>query len=321
MRRRALALLPLLALPAHAQGLEEGLPPAPRPLVVAEGATLRLGELFENAGDAGRAVLGAAPIPGRRMMLDAAQLAGIARRYNLGWRPLSGEERSIIERPGLPLPREEVEARLREELVRLGMDPEAELELPGFVPPSVPLGTLPQVMLEAASYDSGTRRFAATLAVAADGMASWRGRVTGRALPTAPVVVATRRLAVGDIVGPEDLREIRLRSERVRPGAAQQAEEVVGRQLRRPIAANLPFVLVDLVAPQIIARNQIVLMMLDGPGLTMTAQGRAMSAAARGERVPVMNLASHSIVEAEAIGPGRVRVVTGSVPLQLGRRN
>lgn len=317
MRRRAFALLPLLALPARA----EGLPPAPRPLVVAESSTLRLGDLFENAGDAGQTVIGATPVPGRRMMLDAAQLATIARRYNLAWRPLSGEERSVIERPGQPLPRDEVETLLREELVRLGMDAEAELELPGFAAPSVPPGTLPQLMLEGAHYDSGTRRFGAVLVVAADGMAGWRGRVTGRALPTVPVVVATRRLAVGDVVGPDDLREIRLRAERVRPGAAQQAEEVVGRELRRPIAANLPFILVDLVAPRVITRNQMVLMVLDGPGLTMTAQGRAMAEAARGETVPVMNLVSRSIVEAEAIGPGRVRVVTGSVPRQHGRRN
>ena len=317
MRRRALALLPLLALPARAQGL----PPMPRPLVVAEDAALRLGDLFENAGEAAQAMLGAAPAPGRRMMLDAGQLAAIARRYNLAWRPLTGEERSVIERPGHPLPRDEVETMLREELVRLGMDPDAELELPGFAAPSVPLGALPQVMLEATHYDSGTRRFAGTLVVAADGMASWRGRITGRALPTVPVVVATRRLAVGDIIGPEDLRETRLRAERVRPGTAQRAEEVAGRQLRRPIAANLPYVLVDLAAPRIVAKNQMVLMLLDGPGLTMTAQGRAMAAAAHGERLPVMNLVSRSVVEAEAIGPGRVRVMPGAVPLQLGRRN
>jgi flagella basal body P-ring formation protein FlgA len=317
MRRRALALLPLLALPARAQGL----PPTPRPLVVAEDAALRLGDLFENAGEAAQAMLAAAPAPGRRMMLDAGQLAAIARRYNLAWRPLTGEERSVIERPGHPLPRDEVETILREELVRLGMDPDAELELPGFAPPSVPLGSVPQAMLEAAHYDSGTRRFAGTLVVAADGMASWRGRITGRALLTVPVVVATRRLAVGDIVGPEDLRETRLRAERVRPGTAQRAEEVAGRQLRRPIAANLPYVLVDLSAPRIVAKNQMVLMLLDGPGLTMTAQGRAMAAAAHGERLPVMNLVSRSVVEAEAIGPGRVRVMPGAVPLQLGRRN
>ena len=254
-------------------------------------------------------------------MLDASQLSMIARRFNLAWRPLSGEERSIVERPGRPLPREEIEALLREDLVRLGMDPDAELELPGFAPPSVPLGVLPQAMLESSSYDAGTRRFATTLGVAADGMASWRGRLTGRALATVPVVVATRRLAVGDIVGPADLHEVRLRAERVRPGTAQRAEEVAGRQLRRPIAANLPYVLVDLVAPTVIAKNQMVLMVLDGPGLAMTAQGRALDAAARGERVPVMNLVSRSVVEAEAIGPGRVRVLPGAVPVQVARRN
>ena len=58
-----------------------------------------------------------------------------------------------------------------------------------------------------------------------------------------------------------------------------------------------------------------VLMLIDGPGLSMTAQGRAMAAAARGEVVPVMNLASRSVVEAEAIGPGRVRVAFGSTPV------
>jgi flagella basal body P-ring formation protein FlgA len=95
---------------------------------------------------------------------------------------------------------------------------------------------------------------------------------------------------------------------------------VVGRQLRRPIAANLPYVMVDLIAPQVVAKNQLVLMLLDGPGLTMTAQGRALEAAARGELVPVMNLVSRSIIEAQVIGPGRVRVLPGAVPLQTVRR-
>jgi flagella basal body P-ring formation protein FlgA len=47
----------------------------------------------------------------------------------------------------------------------------------------------------------------------------------------------------------------------------------------------------------------------------MTAQGRAMASAARGEVVPVMNLASRSIVEGQAIGPGRVRFAFGSTPV------
>jgi flagella basal body P-ring formation protein FlgA len=318
MSRRALLALPLLALalPARAQDL----PPAARPVVLAEDALLRLGDIFENAGPLAQQAVGAAPAPGRRMVLDAANLAAIARRHRLAWRPLSGQERSVVERPGRPVPREEVEALLRLELARLGIEPDTELEMPGFAPPLVPLAALPEIALEAPHYEPATRRFAATLVVAAEGMAMQRLRIAGRAVPTVPVVLAARRLAVGEMVRPGDIEERRLRAERVRPGTAQRAEDVVGRQLRRPVGTDMPFMTVDLLAPTVVAKNQLVLMVLEAPGLALTAQGRALEAAALGATVPVMNLASRSVVEAEAIGPGRVRVRPGAVPMQVARR-
>ena len=317
MLRRAILALPLLALPARAGDL----PAAPRPVVLAEEAVLRLGDIFENAGRLAPQAVGAAPAPGRRMVLDAANLAAIARRHGLAWRPLSGDERSVVERAGRPIPREEVEALLRGELARLGADPDAELELPGFAPPLIPAASLPEIALEAPHYDATTRRFAATLMVAAEGMSTQRLRIAGRALPTAPVVIATRRLAVGEVVRPGDVEERRLRAERVRPGTAQRAEEVVGRQMRRPVGAELPFMTADLVTAAVVTKNQPVLMQLEAPGLSLTAQGRAMENAGLGETVPVMNLASRSVVEAVAIGPGRVRVAIGAVPLVVARRN
>lgn len=316
MLRRTLLALPVLSLPVRAQEA----PPIARPVVLAAGPLLRLGELFENAGPLAAQAVGAAPQPGRRMLLDAGDLAAIARRHGLPWRPLSGDERSVVERPGRPIPREEIEALLRAELARQGADPEAEVELGGFGLPVVPLASSPEVALEATYYDAATRRFTATLVVAAEDMPAQRLRIAGRALPTVPVVVAARRLAVGEIVRPGDIEERRARAERVRPGTAQRAEDVIGRQMRRPIGTDLPFMLVDLVAPVVVRRHQPVLMVLDAPGLSLTAQGRAMAAATLGEVVPVMNLLSRSVVEAEAIGPGRVRVLPGTVPVLAGRR-
>lgn len=318
MLRRAVFALPFLALPARA---EDGLPPSPRPLVLAEEPLLRLGDIFENAGRLGHQAVGAAPAPGRRMLLDTANLAAIARRHGLPWRPLSGEERSVVERPGRPVPRDEIEALIRLELARFGAEAENEIELPGFAPPLVPIAALPEIALEAAHYEPTGRRFGATLVVAAEGMATQRLRIAGRALPTVPVVVAARRLAVGEVVRPADIEERRVRAERVRPGTAQRAEDVVGLQLRRPVGTDFPFMLADLVAAAVVRKNQPVLMVLDGPGVSMTAQGRALQDAARGERVPVMNLLSRSVIEAEAIGPSRVRVLPGAVPLRVAGRN
>lgn len=317
MLRRALLALPALALPAAAEEMR----PVPRPVVLAEEALLRLGDLFENAGRLAGQAVGAAPAPGRRMVLDAGQLAAVARRHGLPWQPLSGEERSVVERPGRPIPREEVEGLLREELVRLGAEAEAEIDLPGFAPPLVPLATLPEIALEATHYEATTRRFAATLMVAAEGMATQRLRIAGRAVPTAPVVLAARRIAAGEVVRPADIEQRRIRAERVRPGTAQRAEDVVGRQLRRPVGTDFPFMVADLLAPVVVAKNQPVLMVLEAPGLSLTAQGRAMDSAALGEAVPVMNLLSRSVVEAVAIGPGRVRVTPGAAPVAIARRN
>lgn len=317
MLRRALFLLPALALPAQAASLL----PMPRPLVLAEDAMLRLGDIFENAGGLANQAVGAAPAPGRRMVLDSADLSAIARRHGLAWRALSGDERSIVERPGRPVDRPEVEALLARDLARHGLAEDAEFDLPGFSPPMIPAAALPEIELEALHYDARTRRFGATLVVAAEGMATQRQRLAGRAMPTTTVVVAARRLAVGEVIAARDIDERRIRAERVRPGTAQRAADVVGRQLRRPIGSDLPFMLSDLVAPVVVAKNQPVLMVLDAPGLALTARGRALEDAGMGDTVRVMNLLSRSVVEAEAIGPGRVRVTQGAVPVLLAGRN
>jgi flagella basal body P-ring formation protein FlgA len=46
-----------------------------------------------------------------------------------------------------------------------------------------------------------------------------------------------------------------------------------------------------------------------------------MESAARGGRLSVMNLSSRTVVEAEAIGPGRVRVRLGASPLRTVDRS
>ncbi len=91
---------------------------------------------------------------------------------------------------------------------------------------------------------------------------------------------------------------------------------VVGLQLHRPLAAEAPVFTADLGPPAIIERNALVTMVLEAPGLSLSAQGRALEAAPRGGLVPVMNLASRTVVEGEVVGPGRVRVAMGATPLR-----
>lgn len=309
MRRILTCLLLLLAAPAAAQQAV-----AIRPVAVVEGTTIRLGDLFEGAGAKAETPIGTAPPPGRRLVVEPPQLFAIARLHGLTWRPLSAGERVVIERPGRPVGRAEVEEVLRADLLRLGLAPEAELDLGTFAPPMVPPAAIVQLALEGLSYDDAQARFGATLVVTADGAATQRVRLAGRALATVPVVLATRRMALGDVVRAADVRLGRMRAERVRPGAAERPEQVVGQQLRRPQAEGQPVLTSDLGPPAVVAKNALVVMVVEAPGLSLSAQGRALDAAPLGGLVQVLNLESHAVIEAQAIGPGRVRVAIGATP-------
>jgi flagella basal body P-ring formation protein FlgA len=318
MDRRFFLLLPagLLALSARARAQTLVL----RSHSLVEDQVIRVSDIFEGTSQ-GDVVVGAAPNPGQRFVIESSQLAGIARRFNVDWRPTSGAERSVIERPGRALSREAAIEVLRAELLGLGLPADAELELAAFSPPILPLNALPRLSAEGGHYEGASNRFAATLIVMADGMPSIRMRVAGRAIATAPAVLATRRIAVGEVVRHEDVKLVQLRAERVRPGTAQSLEEVVGMQLRRPIGTDLPFMGADLMVPHIIAKNEAVTMIVEGPGISLTTQGRALEAASRGGRLNVMNLSSRNVVEAEAIGPGRVQVRLGAAPLRAAGRS
>ncbi len=301
MRSLLLLLLLLPASPARADLASV------RPLAVVDDAVIRLSDLFENAGPRAATVLGPAPAPGARLVVEMPQLLAIARANGIAWRPV-GSDRVVIERPGRALPREEVVLALRTALRGQGLDEEAELELQGYAAPMVPEGAFVQVAAEGAVLDAAGGRFAATLAGVADGMPTQRLRIGGRVVPTAPVLVAARRMAIGEVVRPQDVRVTRLPLARVRPGAAQEVPQVVGQALRRPAAPDQPLLVSDLVQPTAIQRGQTVTMFYQSPGMALTAQGRAMDSAPRGGTVAVMNLTSRVVVEAEVIGPGRVRV-------------
>lgn len=310
MRRRMLLAFAALGMPAQVQAQA-----ILRPHALLEGDVLRLSDLFDNAGPRAESIIAAAPQPGRRMVLETQNLINIARQNGVAWRPLTGTDRIVIERPGRFVPRADIEALLREELARHGIEPEMEIELPGLMPPMIPASAWFQIAIEGVSVEQPSARFQATLVVLADGAGTQRMRLAGRAVQTVPVVVATRRLALGEVLGPQDVRLTRLRAERVRPGQAQQIAQVVGQELRRPMAIEQGFALVDLGPPSIVQKNALVTLQLESPGISLSVQGRALESAARGANVPVMNLSSRNIVEGVAIAPGRVRVAMGTIPM------
>src|SRR5690606_27709006 len=156
--------------------------------VVVEDDVVRLGDIFEDAGQySDRAVLNA-PAPGRKLTLDARWLAEAARVYRVSWQPLSRFDRVVVERAGKTSGGSDVIEQLRPELEREGMPRNAEIEFSNrnfaiHLPLDVPTG----MEVRNASYDAESGRFSALLQIGGDHPDAQRAMVTGRAYRAAPV--------------------------------------------------------------------------------------------------------------------------------------
>ena len=289
-------------------------------VVTLQGPQVFLRDLFDDAGvNAGR-VLGPGPGPGGRIVVESRQLKAIARQYGVDWEPVSSGDRAILEWPGRPLRREDAMAAVRAALIAQGAAPDCEIEIPGFNPPLVPGTGVSRPVVTHLEYDRDMGRFTALLSVTADGMDPIVTRIGGQVADTVEVPVAVLRMSAGTIPGPGDVRMARVHANNIRAEVARDPAAVIGMQLKRQIPAGAPIAIADLMRPSQVSRGDPVRLQLQVTGLSLTGQGVALEAGAMGERIKVRNVSSQAVIEAEVMGPGVVRVVPGTSPINAQAR-
>lgn len=305
--RALLVTLLLLSLRAEAASL--------RPLATIDASVVRLSDLFDDAGSGADRVLGAAPAPGSRLLIEAPQLAAIARQFGVDWRPASPADHLVIDRPGRVVPREAVLSALRAALTELGVGSDLELDIGGFSAPMVPPHAAVSAGVEHFDWDAATGRFTGLLSLIAEGMPTQRLRLSGAAHEMIAVPVPVHRLNPGAVVQADDLRTARVRAGLARGEIARAPEQAIGQTLRRQAVAGQPLALADLSRTPVVTKGARVTMRLRTPGLAVAAIGQALEAGGAGEHIRVLNIASRAIVEAEVIGPDEVRIIPGTQPI------
>ncbi len=295
------------------------LPPVARAATLRGGTALsdpavRLSDLWD--GVVQDRAIGPGPEPGGRIIVEAPQLAAIARQFNVDWRPASTADRIVLERPGRPFPREEALAALRSALGTAGVAADAAVEMPGYVAPVVPAEATARGEVGQLDYNPTEGRFTAVLSVTAAGMTPAHARLSGRVMEMVELPVAAHRMMPGDVIGAADIQMGRLRANVIRGEVAQVPAQAIGMALRHPVGPGAPLLLADLGRPFMVQKGEAVQMQLEAPGISLSAQGVAMESGATGERVRVLNAQSRAIVDAEVSGTGRVRV-SGTVPVLL----
>lgn len=286
--------------PAHAALL--------RPFTEIAGTTVHLGDLFADLGATPDRVLGPAPQPGARIIVQAPQLAAIARDFAVDWRPNSGAEQSVIARRGTRLAQDIVISVLRAALEEAGAPPGADITIANTDLPLLPEGVVGRAQTSETSYEIASGRFTTLLSVSAPDMPTIDMRLSGLAIPMLDGAVLTHRLSLGRIVEQGDVVPARVRAALLHGNPAAKISQVIGMQMRHDIPPGQPLTTADLMRPIVIARGAGVRMTLDAAGIALSAQGVAEEAGGIGEKISVLNPASHVTVQAEITGPGEVTV-------------
>jgi flagellar basal body P-ring formation protein FlgA len=283
-----------------------------RTMTTLHGPNVYLRDLFEDAGANADRVLGPGPEPGGRIFVESAQLNAIARQYSVEWRSASRADRAALEWPGRPMRRQEALDAVRLAITAGGVYEDFDIDMSGFVPPIVPAEVTPVSTVSQLEYDGSTGRFTAVLTVTAQGMNPINIRVSGRVDEVVEAPVALTRLLPETVLRSDDVRMARVRVAVLQNEITRSVDQVVGMQLRRPVAAGQPLRLADLTRPPLVQRGATIQIELSSGGLSVTGQAVALDAGAEGEKVRVQNMTSHAFLFARVIGPGRVRVTPDS---------
>ena len=286
----------------------------PNTLVTLSSPVVRVSDLFANAGPQANTVLGTAPAPGGRIVVGADQLAAIAVAYQVPWSPDGSNPEVVLASPGSAMPPALISIALTQALVGAGGPANAAISLPDFAPPMIPPGATPSISVTRIDFDPSTGDFSASLVIQAAGMAPQNLDLSGLAQPSAQVLVASHDLAPGEIVSGADLTLTRLPASQA-AGAVTALADVMGMQVSAGVQAGAPLLPNNLTTPIVVRKGAFVVLNLATPGMTLTAQGIALGAGGTGSLIPVLNPASHAVVQAVITGPGSAEIAPGSAPL------
>lgn len=168
------------------------------------------------------------------------------------------------------------------------------------------------------AHTPGRKRFSASISIDL-GNKQYLHTIVGTIREMIDVVVLQRAMKPGEIIGPGDVALERRERSRVRNNHTSGIPDLIGQAARRHLSSGRVISSSDVSAPNIIRPNDIVVILYQVPGLTLTVRGRAVSAGAKNATINVLNLQSNRIIQAIAIQPGVVSVTKSISPIaQLG---
>ena len=124
----------------------------------------------------------------------------------------------------------------------------------------------------------------------------------------AEMVVVTRTLERGEVLGESDVALARRDLAHVQGRFCRELNQVVGLRVKSAIRANSPLRGDNLERVPIVKSGQLVTIVAENDAVKITASGRAKGSGAQGDTISVQNLASQKEIAARVVDATTVRV-------------
>jgi flagella basal body P-ring formation protein FlgA len=135
-------------------------------------------------------------------------------------------------------------------------------------------------------------------------------RVTGTAQETLEAVVLARPIARGEVLRDTDVAIERRPKSEVQADSVRALEAAIGMALQQNVRAGQVIRSTDLSRPQLVKRNEPVLIVYEVPGIVLTARGKAEDVGALGDTVNVLNIQSKRVIQGVVTGPAQITVTS-----------
>ena len=282
--------------------------------VTVNASIVRIGDLIENAGVVADVPVFRAPDLGTTGTVPVAAVIEAVRPHALVGFDTGGVTEISVTRASREIAIADIERTLAEAVSsRFNAGPSADITVTFDRDPSslqVDPGARGNVSIARITYEARTGRFDATLEIPTGAPQRGLLRLTGRAYATVEVVTVARAIERGAVLKAADLAVERRPRVEVGRDAVIGIAQAVGLAARNTIRPGQPLRSADLTRPDLVQRGQMVTLVFEAPGLTLTMRGKANEAGAEGDTVSVLNEQSKRTVQGVVIGPGHVVVST-----------
>ncbi len=274
--------------------------------------TIKLGDIFYDLprdSDSNR-VLGNAPRAGEDMVINARTLLRIAIALDLPWRPSSNMDQVTLYREATVIEYEQIENEILNKLNDKGIYGDYEINIPKqYHKIILPQDQNPEMEITDFNLDQRNNKFSATIAAPSSKNPIKYFKIKGIINPVITVPVLATNLQRGHIINQNDIKYIKIREKDFTRDVIVDAQKLVGMTARRMIIAERPIKEVEVIAPQIVKRGELVTLSLNNGAMSLTTQAKALENGAKGDVIRVVNTASNKTLQAIITGENNVTIL------------